>query len=47
MGYAIVEAKKMSDALAFVPDFLQECACITKVDRYTPADIKALHAKVA
>ncbi len=46
-GYAIVEAKKLSDALALVPDFLQESACITKVDKFSPADIKSLHEKAA
>ncbi len=46
-GYAIVEAKKLSDALALVPDFLQESACITRVDKFSPADIKSLHEKAA
>ncbi len=46
-GYAIVEAKKLSDALALVPDFLQESACVTKVDKFTPADIRSLHEKAA
>lgn len=46
-GYAIVDVKSMSDALAMVPGFLQESACITKVDKFTPAEIKAFHAKAA
>ena len=46
-GYAIVETKSLSDALAMVPDFLQESACVTRVDRFTPADIKAFHTKAA
>jgi len=46
-GYAIVDAKSLSDALAMVPDFLQEKACITKVDKFTPAEIKSLHSKAA
>jgi hypothetical protein len=46
-GYAIVDVKNLSDALAMVPGFLQESACITKVDKYTPAEIKAFHAKAA
>lgn len=46
-GYAIVDVKSMSDALAMVPDFLQESACITKVDKLTAADIRALHKKAA
>jgi len=46
-AYAITEAKTLSDALALVPGFLQECACITKVDKYTPAEIKSFHAKAA
>jgi hypothetical protein len=46
-GYAIVTVKSLSDALAMVPDFLQESACITRVDKFTPADIKAFHAKAA
>jgi len=46
-GYAIVDVKTMSDALALVPGFLQELACITKVDKYTPAEIKSFHAKAA
>ena len=46
-GYAIVESKSISDALSLVPDFLQKNACITKVDKYTPAEIKSFHAKAA
>jgi hypothetical protein len=46
-GYAIVEAKSLSDALAIVPDLLQETACVEKVDHFTPAEIKSLHAKAA
>ena len=46
-GYAIVDVKNLSDALAMVPGFLQESACITKVDKYTPAEIKSFHAKAA
>ncbi len=46
-GYAIVEAKNLSDALSLVPDFLQESACITKVEKVSPAEIKSLHAKAA
>ncbi len=45
-GYAIVESKNLSDALSLVPDFLQEMACITRVDKFSPADIKALHASM-
>jgi len=46
-GYAIVDVKSMSDALAMVPDFLQECACITKVDKFTAADLRSMHSKKA
>ena len=46
-GYAIVDVKTLSDALAMVPGFLQELACVTKVDKYTPAEIKSLHSKAA
>lgn len=46
-SYAIVDAKNRSDALALVPDFLQDNACITKVDKFTASDIRALHAKAA
>ncbi len=46
-GYAIVETKSLSDALGLVPDFLQDSACITKVDRFTPAEIKSFHTKAA
>ena len=46
-GYAIVDVKTLSDALAMVPGFLQASACITKVDKYTPAEIKSFHAKAA
>ncbi len=46
-GYAIVETKNLSDALALVPNFLQQMACITKVDKFTPAEIRSLHAKAA
>jgi len=46
-GYAIVDVKNLSDALAMVPGFLQEAACITKVEKFTPAEIRAFHAKAA
>ena len=46
-GYAIVDVKNLSDALAMVPGFLQASACITKVDKYTPAEIKSFNAKAA
>jgi hypothetical protein len=46
-GYAIVDVKNLSDALALVPGFLQESACVTKVDKFTPAEIRAFHAKAA
>ena len=46
-GYAIVDVKNLSDALAMVPGFLQASACITKVDKYTPAEIKSFHTKAA
>jgi hypothetical protein len=46
-GYAIVDVKSLSDALAMVPDFLQESACVTRVDKFTAADIRAMHAKAA
>jgi len=46
-GYAIVDVKNLSDALAMVPGFLQESACVTKVEKITPAEIKSLHAKAA
>jgi len=44
-GYALAEVKTLSEALAWVPGFLQESACITKVDKFTPAEIRACHAK--
>jgi hypothetical protein len=46
-GYAIVDVKSLSDALALVPDFLQENACISKVDRLTAADVRGMHVKAA
>ncbi len=46
-AYAIVDARSLSDALAMVPDFLQEDACISKVDSYSAEDIRAFHAKAA
>jgi len=46
-GYAIVDVKSLSEALAMVPGFLQESACVTKVDKFTPAEIKSFHAKAA
>ncbi len=47
VAYAIVEVKTLSDALAMLPGFLQETACITKVDKYTPAEIRSFHAQAA
>lgn len=46
-GYAITDAKSLSDALGMVPDFLQDAACITKVEGYSPAEIRALHKAAA
>jgi hypothetical protein len=46
-GYAIVDAESRSAALNLLPDILQETACVTKVDKFTPADIRAFHAKAA
>ena len=46
-GYAIVDAKSISDALGLVPDFLQKDACITKVSKLSPADVKSMHSKAA
>ena len=45
-GYALVDAKSLSEALKYVPAFLQESACITKVEKFTAAEIKACHSKV-
>ena len=46
-GYAIVDAENRSAALNMMPDMMQETACVAKVDRLTPADIKSFHAKAA
>ncbi len=46
-GYAIVDEESRDAALSLLPDSLQETACITKVERFTPADIRLLHAKAA
>jgi len=46
-GYAIADVKSLSDALALVPDFLQENACATRVEKFTPAELKSMHAKAA
>lgn len=46
-GYAIVEARSISEALFRVPDFLQDKACVSKVDKFTPGEIKSLHAEAA
>jgi len=46
-GYAIVDVKNLSEALSLVPDFLQESACIARVDTVTPAEIKTFHTKAA
>ena len=45
--YAIVEAKSRSNALAMISDFLQDAACVSKVAKFTPAEIKPYHAKAA
>jgi hypothetical protein len=46
-GYAIVDAENMSGALSLVPDFLRESACVSKVDKFTPEEIRSFHAKAA
>lgn len=46
-AYALVDVKDKDEALSLVPDFLQEAACITRVYKFTPADIKSLHTRAA
>jgi len=46
-GYALVDVKNKSEALAMIPDFLQDDACITKVAHFTPVEIRAFHEKAA
>ncbi len=46
-GYAIVDEESREAALSLLPAVLQETACITKVDKFTHADIQAFHAKAA
>ena len=46
-GHAIVDIKSLREALAMVPGFLQESACVNKVHKFTPAEIKSFHAKAA
>ena len=46
-GYAILEAESRIKAMELLPESLWESACISKVDRLTPADIQAFHAKAA
>ncbi len=46
-AYAVVDAKNTSEALGILPDFLQDEACITKVEHISPADIRMLHEKAA
>ncbi len=46
-SYAIVDVKSLSEALSLVPDFIQEKACVSKVDKFTRGEIKSLHAKAA
>ncbi len=46
-GYAIVDEESREAALSLLPAVLQETACITKVDKFTSADIQSFHAKAA
>jgi hypothetical protein len=46
-GYAIVDVKSVSEALTLVPDFLQDKACVSKVDKFTRGEVKSLHTKAA
>ncbi len=46
-GYAIVDAESRVKALELLPEALWESACVSKVDRLTPGDIKTLHSKAA
>ncbi len=46
-GYAILEAESRIRALSLLPETLQEDACITRVDRFTPDDIRSFHARAA
>ncbi len=46
-GYAIVEAESRVRALELLPESQWESACVSKVDRLSPADIKTFHAKAA
>jgi hypothetical protein len=43
-GYAIVRATSKEEALSVVPSSLREKARVVKVERFTAADLKAMHA---
>ena len=46
-GYAIVNVKDEKYARDLVPEFLRDKARITKVDVFTPEEIRSMHAKAA
>ncbi len=46
-GYAIVDVESKDKALSLVPEFLQDSACISRVDKYGPGEIRSFHAKAA
>ncbi len=46
-GYAIVDAKDKGEALSLVPAFLEDKACVGKVDKFTPEQIRGFHIKAA
>jgi len=46
-GYAVVAAENRSTALSLLPQFLKETACVSRVYRFTPADMRTFHAKAA
>ena len=46
-GYAIMDEESRETALSLLPTVLQETTCITRVDKFTPADILSFHAEAA
>lgn len=42
-GWAYIEAEDKDDACAIIPEFLQEKAKVTEVNKLTPEQVKSFH----
>lgn len=44
-GWATVSAENATDARKYIPSFIRDRASVTKVERFTPEQIRSYHSK--